>query len=87
MVSHRGCYNELVLEAMAGAHGVDAHSSADEAVAVQQAAALASRTYGEDEPREREVEEALVGASHERARARRCTATMAAMVVAQCGRT
>ena len=55
---------ELVPVAMVGAHGADVCSSTNEAVAVQWAMALASRTYGEDKLREREVREALVGASH-----------------------
>ena len=76
-------HGELMLVAMASAHGVDAHSGADEAIVVQWAAILASRTYGKDKSREREVREALVGASHGQARAWRCTTTMAA--TAQCG--
>ena len=53
-----------MLVAMAGVNGADACFGADEVVAVQWAVALASRTYGEDKPREREVREALVRASH-----------------------
>ena len=78
---------KLVLMAMVGVLGGDACFGVDEAVAVQQAMALASRTYGEDKPREREVGEALVGTGHGRARAWRCTATMATMAAAQCGLT
>ena len=76
---------ELVLVAIAGAHSADTRSSTNEAVAVQWAMALASRTYGEDKPREREVREALVGAGHGRDRARQCTMTMVATVAVQCG--
>ena len=75
-------HGELVLVALAGTHGADTCSGANEAVAVQWAMALASRTYGEDKPRERKVGEALVGAGHGRAQAQRCTTTMAAMVAA-----
>ena len=53
-----------MLAAMADAHSVDAHSGAGKAVVVQHAAALVTRTYDEDNPREREVREALVRASH-----------------------
>ena len=60
------------MQSHSGVHGGDAlgsrwcgsRSDADDAVAVQWAATLASRTYGEDKWREREVGEALVGASH-----------------------
>ena len=72
---------------MAAADGMDASSGTDEAVAVQRAMVLAYRTYVVYEPREREVGEALVEVGYERAQAQRCTVTMAAMVVAQCGLT
>lgn len=79
--------SELVLAAMADTHGIDACSSTDEVVAIQWAMTLASRTYGKDKAMVREVRETLVGASHGRTQVRRCTATMAAMVAAQCGLT
>ena len=72
---------------MVGKHGVDMHFGTDEAVAVQRDAALDYRIYGEDKPREREVGESLVGSGHGRARAWRCTMTMAATVAVQCGLT
>ena len=60
-------HGELMPTSMVGTHGADACSGAVEVVVVQRAMALASRTYGEDKPTEREVGEAMVGASHERA--------------------
>ena len=78
---------ELVLTAMAGAHGVDTHSGANEAVAVQWVAALASWMYDEEKPMVREARATFVGAGHGQAQARWCTMTMAAMMAAQCGLT
>ena len=43
-----------MLVAMAGTHGADVCSITDEAVAVKWTVALASRTYSEDQMRERE---------------------------------
>ena len=73
---------ELVLTAMADTLGTDVRSGATEAVVVQRAATLASRTYGEDKLRKREVREALVGAGHGRTRAQWCTMTMVATATA-----
>lgn len=42
---------------------VDTHSGADKEVAVQQAASLASRIYGKNEPRERESKRHSLGPS------------------------
>ena len=49
---------------MVGAHDMDARSVADEVVEVKRDAVVAYRTYNNDKLREREVEEALVRASH-----------------------
>ena len=53
-----------MLTAMAGVHDADVHKGTDEAVVVQLAMALASRTYGEDKLSERKIKESLVRASH-----------------------
>ena len=73
--------------AISGAHSVDVCFVTDEAVAVKRAVALASRTYGEDQMRERESEDARVVAGHGRARAQWRTAAMATTVARQCGLT
>ena len=57
-------HDELVLMAMADTHGGDACSRTDAVVAVKRATALASQTYGDVQPRERKVREALVVAGH-----------------------
>lgn len=57
-------HGKLVLAAMVDVHGTDERSSAGEAVAVQWAMALVTRTYDKDNSREREVREALVRAIH-----------------------
>ena len=58
---------EHVLPAMADGHNVDSCSRTDAVVVVKQAMALASRSYGNDQPREREVGEALMVAGDGRA--------------------
>ena len=68
-----------MLAAMAGAHDTDVCSITNEAVAVKWMVALGSRTYGEDQMRERESGGAWVVAGHGRAHARRRTAAMAVM--------
>ena len=80
-------HGKLMLATRASVYDADTHSNADKAVAVQQAVALAYRTYDKEKPREREVREALVGADHGRARAWRCTVAMAATAMGQCGLT
>ena len=59
-----------MLLAMAGAHGADVCSVTDKAVAFKWMVALASRTYDEDQMRERESGDAWVVTGDERAHAR-----------------
>ena len=54
---------------MAGTHGADVCSITDEAVWVKWTVALTSRTYGEDQMRDRESGDARVVVGHGRARA------------------
>ena len=56
--------DELVLAGIADAHVVDMRSHIDAAVAVKWPAVIASTTYGNAQPRVREVGEALVVAGH-----------------------
>jgi len=72
---------------MVDSHGGVTRSHTEAAVAVKPAAVIASTTYGDAQPRVREVGEALVVAGHQRAHARRRTVTMVATVAWQCGLT
>ena len=53
-------YGELMLTAMADAHGMDVCSRTDTTVAVNRSTALASRPYSDDGPKERKVGGAVV---------------------------
>jgi len=72
---------------MADTHGAVTRSLATAAVAIMLAMVVACMAYGDVQPRVREVGEALVVAGHQRAHARRRTATMVVMVAWQCGLT
>ena len=60
---------EHVPTAMADAHGGVTRSHVTAAVEINLAVALATRTYGDDEPKEMKVGGAVVMAGHGRARA------------------